>query len=174
MQNNTAATVETATVETVTTETVTAKKVVKQWTWGMSEDLKNEMTNLRMKFVGPSVTVADGVPATEKELANAIYQVAMANRFTSIPVIGEDGEPVFDADGMPEMEQIDNLQVEIQREFSLRKVGKPRAKRESAPVDMAAQFRNLAKTLNLGEDWLNARLAELATLQPAAPAESIG
>jgi hypothetical protein len=155
-----------------TPATPTAKKKIQQWTFGVSEELKGELTSLRMKFVGPSVTVAEGVPATEKEIANAIYQVAMSNRYSSVPELDENEEPVFDGDGMPVMKQIDNLQVEIDREFSLRKVGKARNKREAAPVDMAEQFRNLAATLNLGEDWLNARLAELALVSaPVTPAE---
>jgi hypothetical protein len=144
--------------EVTTTAVVSApvKAVKKQWNVGVSQELKTTLAEMQREFLRPSVTVEAGVPATEPELLNALFRVAMANRFTSIPQLDEEGEPVFDGDGMPEMVQVDNLLTEITAEFDQRKPGKLKVSK------LEMQFRNMAAKLNLDEEWLNARLAECA------------
>lgn len=99
--------------------TTTATKP-KQFTFGVSEKVKGDLTELRNEFSRPAaVKNAEPVAMTEKEILEVIHTVATDRRFKVVEVmetIEIDGEQVevqaIDEDGNLKFETIDLFEVE--------------------------------------------------------------
>jgi hypothetical protein len=95
--------------------TATTAKTPKQFTCGISESLKNTITEFRKDFHRPAaVAKATPVAMTEKEALECLYTVATNRRFQVVPVmetVEVDGEnitvQVHDVDGNPVFETVE-------------------------------------------------------------------
>jgi hypothetical protein len=106
-----------------TTTPVVATAKPKQFTFGVSEKVKGDLTELRNEFSRPAaVKNAEPVTMTEKEILEVIHTVATDRRFKTIPVMESfevDGEKIeaqaIDEDGNPKFETIDLFEIEWEK-----------------------------------------------------------
>lgn len=92
--NNTTAPVATTIVS------ASAAKAAKQFTCGISERCKNEITEFRKGFTRPAaVKNAPPVPMSEKEALEILFKVATDRRFRVDYPLDDNGDYTYDADG---------------------------------------------------------------------------
>lgn len=99
---------------TTTPVATTAKP--KQFTFGVSEKIKGDLTELRNEFSRPAaVKNAEPVAMTEKEILEVLHTVATDRRFKVVEVMETvDGIELqaMDEDGNPKFETVDLFEVE--------------------------------------------------------------
>ena len=133
-----------------TTTTTTAAVTKKQFTFGVSESLKSQLAEFRLDFTRPAaVKNAPAVSMSEKECLEVLFQVASDRRFKAVEIIGEDGCPVYDADGMPEFQTLD-LISDAWEAIKLRDYAESVSKTPTI-AGLEAQIRKYGKALNLSE-----------------------
>jgi len=159
---------------TTTAAPATAKKPV-QFTFGITENLKNEATELRKGFTRPAaVAKAPPVPMSEKECFEVLYKVATDRRFKTVPVMESvevDGEAVevqaLDEDGNPVFETKD-LIGEAWEAIKVRDYSETVSK--TPTIDgLVNQIRKYGAALGLSEDAIAAMVATATA--PATAAE---
>lgn len=159
-----------------TTTTTAAKSTPKQFTFGVTENHKNELGELRKEFTRPAaVAKAPPVPMSEKEMIEILYTVATDRRFKvtgkMIEETDADGNQVFDTDGNPSIvaEVVDLFEIEWNK-IKARDYSEQVSK--TPTIDgLIAQVRKYGKALNLSEDAIAAMIAS-ATAGQAAPVEA--
>jgi hypothetical protein len=137
----------TTTTTTTTAATATAKK---QYTFGVSESMKAQLAEFRMDFTRPAaVKNSPPVPMSEKECLEVLFQVASDRRFKTVEVLGEDGLPAYDADGLPEFKTLD-LVGDAWEAIKVRDYSETINKSPTI-AGLEAQIRKYGKALNLSE-----------------------
>lgn len=139
----------TTTATTAAATTTTAAKP-KQYTFGVSESLKTQLAEFRLDFTRPAaVKNSPPVPMSEKECLEVLYQVASDRRFKTVEVLGEDGMPSYDSDGMPEFKTLD-LVGDAWEAIKVRDYSDSVSKSPTI-AGLEAQIRRYGKALNLSE-----------------------
>jgi hypothetical protein len=134
-----------------TITTTTTAPVKKQFTFGVSESMKSQLAEFRTDFTRPAaVKNAPAVPMSEKECLEVLFQVASDRRFKTIEVLGDDGLPAYDSDGLPEFETLDLIadawEAIKSRDYS------DSVSKVPTIAGLEAQIRKYGKALNLTED----------------------
>lgn len=153
---------------TTTTATTTAAK--KQFTFGVSENMKEQLGEFRMDFTRPAaVKNAPPVPMSEKECLEVLYQVASDRRFKTVPVINDEtGEQVLDVDGLPEFQTLD-LIGDAWESIKLRDYSEQLSKTPTI-AGLEASIRKYGKSLNLTEAAIEAMISTAKAGQAATVA----
>ena len=143
---------------TTTTATTTAPATKKQFTFGGSEVMKLQLAEFRTDFTRPAaVKNSPAVPMSEKECLEVLYQVASDRRFKTVEVLGDDGLPSYDSDGMPEFKTLD-LIGEAWESIKLRDYSESISKSPTI-AGLEASIRKYGKSLNLTEMAIEAMIA---------------
>lgn len=142
------------------TTTATTAVKPKQFTFGVSEKMKLELTELRKEFNRPAaVKNAEPVDMTEKEVLEVLFTVATDRRFKTVEVMESveiDGETVevqaIDDDGNLKFETLDLFQDQWEvikgRDYS------DSAASLNTTDKIIASLRKVGKALNLSEATL--------------------
>ena len=150
---------------TTTTPVATAAK--KQFTFGVSENMKETLGEFRMDFTRPAaVKNAPAVPMSEKECLEVLFQVASDRRFKTVPVLGDDGEQALDEDGLPEFQTLD-LIGDAWEAIKVRDYSEQVSKTPTIQ-GLEAQIRKYGKALNLTEESI-LKMIESAKAGQSAP-----
>jgi hypothetical protein len=138
-------------ITTTTTTTATAAK--KQFTFGVSESMKSQLAEFRLDFTRPpAVKNAPAVPMSEKECLEILYTVATDRRFKTVEVLGDDGLPIYDADGHPEFQTLD-LIGDAWESIKVRDYSNSVSKVPTI-AGFEAQIRKYGKDLKMSENWI--------------------
>ena len=86
---------------------------------------------------------------SEKECLEVLYQVASDRRFKTVEVLGDDGLPVYDGDGLPEFQTLD-LIADAWESIKLRDYADSVSKVPTI-AGLETQIRKYGKALNLSE-----------------------
>lgn len=157
---------------TTTTAAPTATtKAPKQFTFGISENLKNEMAEFRKEFTRPAaVKGAPPVVMSEREAFECLHTVATDRRFKTVPVMESveiDGETVevqaLDEDGNPVFKTKD-LIADAWEAIKTRDYSESVSK--TPTIDgLVAQIKKYGAALNMSDDAIAAMIAA-ATATP--------
>lgn len=147
----------------------TAASVKKQFTFGVTENHKNLITELRGDFTRPAaVKNAPPVIMSEKEALEVLYTVATDRRFKVEVVKDENGGDVYDADGILEMKTVDLFETawnDIKaRDYS------DSAMPKDPIAALEASIRKYGKSLNLTAETIENMIA--SAKGTAAPVEA--
>lgn len=157
-----------------TATTTAAPKVPKQFTFGVTENHKKELGELRKDFTRPAaVAKAPPVTMSEKELIEVLYNVATDRRFKVEIKKDESGADVYDTDGILETETVDLFEKEWEK-IKVRDYSEQVSK--TPTIDgLIAQIRKYGASLNLSKDTIEKMIANAtaagAVEETATPAE---
>jgi len=134
----------TATAATTTTTAAAAK----QFTCGITEDLKNTLKETRLEFTRPAkVKGAPPVPMSEKECLEVLHKVASDRRFKVVEETSETGET--------SLVTFDLFEVEwkgiVERDY-------PENTKTPTIDGLVAQIRKYGAALKMGEDAIQAMI----------------
>lgn len=110
-----------------TTETK-KRKAKPQHTITVEENDKNFLKLIQDEFYGPQASNPDEKRfLSTNEAFSVLMQVATNHRFSYVQKVDEHGAGIFDKDGQPEMDTIDNFEVEAMKIIEARDMSRKTA-----------------------------------------------
>lgn len=142
----------------------------KQFNVGSTQALKAQIAEMVADFTRPAaVKNAPDVKATEKEMLEILVTVATDRRFKTVDKVDENGNPVFDSDGVQEFKTVDLFEVEWKKILA-------RDYAETAPVSelekRLATARKFSKILGSSAEQIETLLEQVKAQYEKEQAEA--